>query len=474
MACRRPTRPIATHAGPAPSLPLAPVCRHVASALILGFLHLGVADAAAASTPSTPQSPEPPCVRVLSAVAADSRGTLDDDLGQGAPDAPLMPHPEPVPPAGPGRERLTGDWGGLRSRLEKKGVTVALGTIADFSGVSHQGEATGLGRALFDMNVSLDLERLAGWRGATAHVQYYGKAGHDGTASTGVWQPFSNIDAPDFHRVGELWLQQELGDGRLRVKAGRVDANSEFATLHSTGDFLNASMGYSPTILLFPTYPTPALSVNGFVTLGSHLDVGIGFYDASDLALERLERPESNRFAVAQVGVNWAGKGQALDGRLTLGAWRHTSPIHRLHRPDETHRAVGPFVTFEQTVWREAGRLAGDEESRHVHVFVQAGAADGEIAEIERHVSIGASWCGPFAGRRADRLGLVWSDVALSRWLDDEGAGGRESAAGIFYLWRLAPWLGIEPDLQVITRHWERRGGRRHTVAATWRMVVEF
>lgn len=431
------------------------------------------ASAPAADIARPEAASEPPCTRLWA--------TLEEE-GDGRSAAGHVP-PEPgaasggvapAPRAGGRWDRLTGDWGGLRTRLAGRGVEVALGTVADFSSVSHDGAGRALGRALFDLNLSLDLHELAGWRGATAHVQYYGKGGQDGAAATGVWQPFSNIDAPDFHRVGELWFQQELAGGRLRLKAGRVDANTEFAALHATEDFLNASMGYSPTILQFPTYPLPAPSINAFAALGSSVTVGVGLYDASDIALDRLVRPRTNRFAVAQVGVGWAARRQSLEGRLTVGAWRHSSPVHRLDRAGAAHSAVGPFVTFEQTVWREAGRLAGDEASRHVHVFVQAGGADGEIAEVERHVSVGVSWCGPFEGRRDDRLGAVWSEVALSRWLDADGAGGRESAAGVFYLWRLAPSLAVQPDVQVITRHWERAGERHRTVAATWRMVVDF
>ena len=40
-------------------------------------------------------------------------------------------------------------------------------------------------------------------------------------------------------------------------KAGRIDANTEFAALHASEEFLNSSMGYSPTIWGMPTYPLP-------------------------------------------------------------------------------------------------------------------------------------------------------------------------------------------------------------------------
>jgi carbohydrate-selective porin OprB len=70
-------------------------------------------------------------------------------------------------PAPAGQTYLTGDWGGLRSYLERNGVMLTLTNTTDFpanvSGGIKTG-AVGLGA------VQPQLDQLAGWQGGLVHV----------------------------------------------------------------------------------------------------------------------------------------------------------------------------------------------------------------------------------------------------------------------------------------------------------------
>ena len=65
-------------------------------------------------------------------------------------------------------------------------------------------------------------------------------------------QAFVNNDADDFTALYELWYEQYLFDDVVRVKIGKLDANSEFAYVEHGGEFIHSSPGVSPSILSFP------------------------------------------------------------------------------------------------------------------------------------------------------------------------------------------------------------------------------
>ena len=242
---------------------------------------------------------------------------------------------QPVPPPATASssprpyQQLTGGWGETRAVLEQRGVSVGANVTFDFSRVHANGEATGLiGRALVDANTTLDLGPLLGFPGATVFLQYYGKFGGNASDYVGDIQGFSNIDAASFNGIGEAWLEVKFLHDAMRVKGGRIDANTEFAALHSSEEFLNSSMGYSPTIWGMPTYPNPGNGVLSGLTAGEHFDVSVG-------AFERIQSVDGQPPAAGLDGVG-TGPHQVGDAgrtrRLVLG--RRVAPHRR-------RRAVG-------------------------------------------------------------------------------------------------------------------------------------
>src|SRR5215467_16389746 len=58
-----------------------------------------------------------------------------------------------------------------------------------------------------------------------------------------------------------------------------IDANTHIATVESGTDFLNSSMGHSPTILKLPTYPEPRVGGNVLYD-NNRFNLQLGVYDA--------------------------------------------------------------------------------------------------------------------------------------------------------------------------------------------------
>ena len=368
--------------------------------------------------------------------------------------------------------RITGDWAGIRTRLEKAGIALSGTHASDWSAISVPGRRrAAVGRGLGDIGVTIDLSKVAGIPGGTAFVQWAGKSGGDGSVDSNNLQGFSSIDADDFGGIGEAWYEQSLAGDRLRVKIGRVDANSEFAQVEHASEFINPAMGYSPTILALPTYPLAVTSINLFAYPSEHFYLGAGIYDGRQPAAELSPFPRTDAFMVSEAGVKWAGGGSALDGRLAVGVWRHTARFYRLDDHGSVRGTGGLFVTIDQDIWLENGESEEGEEG--IEAFAQFGTASPVVSEMDRHIGLGVTWTGMLRGRDRDTLGVGLTSVRLSDRLAVAPAGGTETSYDIFYKLQLSRSFSLKPDVQYIV-HGAGAIPAHRVLAATCRVELTF
>lgn len=280
-------------------------------------------------------------------------------------------------------------------------------------------------RWLLDAGATFDLERLAGLRGGTFFAGMLYQDGDDGSAAAGDIQAYSNIDAGNFGDIYMFWYEQRLRDDRIRFKAGKIDANEEFAVVDSAGEFLNSSAGYSPTIFPLPTYPEPEYGLNLFFRLRPGLTLGAGAFDTSD-----------STFAIAEAGYRWNREDRGRPGSVKIGAWRDSGDYERFDGTTERSPG-GLYAVLEQEI--------GDG----LDLFAQVGASDEKVAEIGRHYSAGIASRGLFSGREDDTAGLMVTHVDLSDH-PEAGFDGDETAIELFYGIRINDHLALKPDLQYI------------------------
>jgi hypothetical protein len=164
-----------------------------------------------------------------------------------------------------------------------RGVEISLVVQADAStnltGGLRQGTAV---RVPLRGALDLDTERLLGWRGGHLHAGIQALEGRNASeALVGDLQGFNNVDSDRFRQLSELWLEQRLFGGRLRLKLGKADANADYARVEASGEFLNSSAGYSPTIQGFASYPDPAMSVSLVGDPARWLSLAAGVYDGA-------------------------------------------------------------------------------------------------------------------------------------------------------------------------------------------------
>lgn len=337
--------------------------------------------------------------------------------------------------------------------LADRGIEAGATFTADLSkNISGGASPAGTLRHLLDFSITFDLEPLAGIEGGVFYAGFQTQEGQDGSVETGDLQAYSNIDADDFTALYEIWYEQRLFDGRARVKAGKVDANADFAFVDNGSEFIHSSPGFSPTLFVLPTYPDPAFGVLGFVGEGGGLYAGAGLFDGAlqegvptgTRGPSTLFGAPADLFLIAEAGHAWGGDAGALPGRLAGGVWHHTGSFTRFSGGAESG-ASGFFAVFDQTLYTEPG-----DSGQGIGLFAQYGWADPDLSPVEHHLGLGAQWVGPLPGRDDDIIGLMISAAVLS---DEPGAGltdEAETAVELFYKVQLGDHLSLKPDLQYI------------------------
>jgi porin len=374
-------------------------------------------------------------------------------------------------------EKLTGDWFGARRKLADAGVTVGADLVLEgfdnFQGGLDTAHA--VGATTFDLNVALDLEKLAKIHGGEFYADLEDHAfGNPTTALVGDLQVFDKLNASPYLQIFEAWYQQTLLNGVLRVKVGKVDANSEFCVIDNGLPFLNSSTQVSPTIFVMPTTPDPMPSINAFFTPTDWYFAGVGAYysNRSDRIGDLVDDPASvqptrfGTFIIGETGLQWHGT-QLLDfpGNLKVGAWGHTGTFQKFDGT-QTNGAQGMYAVFDQTLYQPAEDTDSD---RGLRMFAEYGLTQPDVSPIDQHVGGGFTDTGPDITFPHDTLGISAQYAHISHQ-----AGLRypyELAIEGFDRHPLTPWAIFQPDLQYIIHP----GGKLpDAVVLTLRLELDF
>ena len=380
---------------------------------------------------------------VANAVSSAASLVADAAVAPVSAATPATPDVRAVGGIGAGRPATSAvDW---RAITALPGVHFNATEITDASsGTSSMAGAHAL-RTHSNLELRVNLDSLLGWSGLTLYVQHKTRTGRNGSGGASFVQAFSNIDAEDFRRFGEVYAQQAVFNDRLRVKVGRLDFNTEFAGTPHGASFLNAAMGFTPAITAAPTFPSPVGAFNVIASPTAGWQLSAGMFDGTTAAPSAIG--DAARFQIAQSAHEWAFGSNALDGKVTLGAWRHTGLFTRLTDDPEsdphTQGTHGWYGTLDQTVWRGAKR-ADDVAGANIGAFLQVGRSDPNVAAVNSHHGGGLTFSGLWAKRASDVLGAA---ATKAQW-----SGGSESISELFYQAPIVSHLSIVADWQHVAR----------------------
>ena len=343
---------------------------------------------------------------------------------------------------------------------EQYGISFHGALIHDWSKDLNDsvGTGAGFGRLSFDLSATINGKRAFNLGGNTIFVRLKQHVEEFGATGDGAAQLYSNIDGPSRTSLFEVWAEQKVFGDKLRFKAGKIDANTEFATVQGAGDFLNSSMGYSPTILAFPTYPEPQPGVNAFVRPGKNYSLAAGIFRAAG----------GGALSVVEPGATWTAGQTDLAGRAAFGYWRLGKTINCFDGNTATS-SQGFYTVLEQALWRSSS----SGSTRSVSSFFQFGRANGNVSPFTQHFGGGIVLQALLNRRADDSLGLGITRVGFSSQPGAHFDRNAETILESYYKVAITRHLSLVQDFQFL----HHPGGLRSLqdcLVVTPRLVASF
>jgi porin len=398
------------------------------------------------------------------------------------------------------RPRLTGDWGGLRDEMARRGVTLDVDLLQILQGAASGGRHTGVeygGNA--DYRLNADTGKLDLWPGGFLEVHAMSSFGDNVNSDVGAVEPPNA--AAVFPGLGEnatalmnLTFAQFFTPwsgiffGKVETLAG--DANA-FAHDFRT-QFLNMGFQFNLTsilvpvsawgsgIILLPTKDPKEAIVNVMVIDPDGTPTDNSLDDAFDdgVLMAGDGRVTVKPFGLTGhqlVGFTWSNKERLsleqdpsnlftlfLQNRFPL--LEDPGPILRriLQRffpqllvpaqpPNQDDTAWNVFYNFDQFLWSPEG-----DPTRGVGIFFRFGVSDGEVNPIKYAYNVGIGGKGVVPGRPHDTFGIGWSRIEFSDNLapflrENLNIGlEHEDVVEMYYNFAVTGWLNATVDLQVV------------------------
>jgi porin len=412
---------------------------------------------------------------------------------------PLHAQPYATPPTWGGdlesRPRLTGDWGGVRDDLAKKGVVFDADVYwvpQTITGGGKDDGSGGWGNAIATLNV--DTQKLGLWPGGFFKVQTVTSFGHNILGDTGAvvpanlgwFLPTNDQDTGLQTATFTQFLSEKFG--LFLGKINLIEPTNQFYGDYRTG-FLNMGINLPLSLDLVPLsaygagviwLPSPELTLvamavdpNGTITsddLGDAFDDGVMALATGDLKVKPFGLPghqtltlswsNKDRTSLIQDPSNIArllltgrfprlgDPGPILTEILEQYAPGLLVPTEPLNQEDETWAAV---YGFEQYLWQPAG-----DPKRGIGMFFNFGVSDGKANPVKYNYALGLVGKGLVPGRPRDDFGIGWARTEFSdnfvpylRSTFDLGLD-HEDALELYYSAAVTPWLSVSPSLQVI------------------------
>jgi porin len=408
-----------------------------------------------------------------------------------------------TPPAAPetwggdlmSRPRLTGDWGGVRDDMAKKGVTLDLDLYwmpqTILSGGKDETSAS-WGNAIATLKV--DTGKAGLWPGGFFKVQTVTSFGNNLISDTGTLVP-ANISWLLPSVEPDTGLQEftytQFFSKQFGVFLGKINAVAPTGVLHGdyTADFMNAALLAPMTLGLMPlsaygggalyhpshdvTLAAIVMDPNGTIKnndLGDAFDGGVTALVSADLKVKPGGLPGHQNLT-----FTWSNKDRTsliqnpanvarifLESRYPLlgdpgpilseifdelGISPNADP---LNMEDDTWTAI---YSFEQFVWQPAG-----DPKRGVGVFFSASVSDGNPNPVKYSYSLGLVGKGVVPNRPRDDFGIGWARMEFSddflrelRALPVNLGLDYEDVVELYYNAAVTPWLSVSPSLQIIS-----------------------
>jgi porin len=362
--------------------------------------------------------------------------------------------PEPSTDFSPD-EHLLGDPGGFRTQLAERGISIDPLLTMDYAKNLHGGADTAGDAWLhcFNLYITVQTEPLLGLKGGSFYVDLLQQHGQSPSDEAGDYALVDELDFGGRTQVNEIWYEQKLLEEQLRIKLGKIDANTEFCVAENSFDFSNGGLSYgfpNSQFNFMPTVPDNAFGAVLFVYPSESCYIGAGVFDgalqegfAGDYGPSTLFGEPADLYIAAEAGCKFDVAGNPW--RVALGGFHHTGTFDEFDAGAQGGNS-GLWALLDATLWKENPGEQDDEQG--LGAFFVYDTADSEVTEVDQHFGAGLAWTGALPGRDSDVVGLGASYSHFSG-----GAGFLDTGELVieaFYKLAVTDYLSVKGDLQYI------------------------
>jgi porin len=369
------------------------------------------------------------------------------------------------------RSTLTGDWGGARNDLAKKGVTFDLNLTQIGQGNISGGKDVGWeygGRG--DLTINLDTQKMGLWPGGFITVEVEGNFGNSVNPQTGALMPVNTnqifpTTGSDQLNIPNVSIMQFFSHyiGVFAGKLATITSNSgdmnEFA--HGKGDtqFFNLALNANPTVLVTLPYSTLGAGVIILPTKNpAEAIITMSAFDGNGVAdssgFDTVFKGNTVYAIEGRVRTDFFG----MTGHQLMGATysaRNFASLDQSMRIIIENRAIEQkdnswsfHYNFDQYVYEP-------NKGQGIGIFGRFGVSDGNPNPVHYFYSIGVGGKGVISGRPLDQFGIgyYYMDINSPKFtgpLATREVLRDEQGFEAYYNFAIAPWMKLTPDIQFV------------------------
>jgi len=276
--------------------------------------------------------------------------------------------------------------------------------------------------SLFIADLLVDMEKLTGWwKGALFGAEFLRFDGQRTNEQAGSIQGYNGLPGAeplDRSELYQLWIRQELFDGKFIVRLGKSLPSADFGNvlrpvpLAEQRLFIPAVSGllYTPVFknpTLFGTMPSYYNSACGVTLTLAPVKwwyLNYGFYDGNVARgiQTGTTGPHFNGyyFTIAETGFSWRLGEDHLPGKIGAGFWYQTGQLTTLSGISENGTS-GFYLFGSQRLWYRNP----ETDNSGISMFFQFGTNDSETRPVNHYFGTGLTAFGLVPNRPEDSMG---------------------------------------------------------------------
>jgi porin len=336
--------------------------------------------------------------------------------------------------------------------------------FGNFSGgVRRGGDYDGL----LKISLSLDLQKLIQWNGATIYASMLYPHGNGITDKyVHDYNVLSNIDAYDTVRLFECWLQQALFDGRFTIRVGQLTTDNDFFVSNNSALFINSAFGIIGALMhnvVAPIYPIGSEGVRLHYDFNPSIYVQAMALD-DNAGLQNYDDKYGTQFGPNRshgllsyleggyTGTSPGGSGSGLQAAYKLGGYYDSQFHPDISTATSAHGDYGFYAVVDQPLYMAPASTK--DAPQGLSGFLRACYAPDDRNAVEYYFDTGINYAGLLPSRPKDIFGAAFSFERLGT--DLQLASGapvlshHEHVIEVTYVANLTDYFSLQPDLQYI------------------------